>query len=154
MTRFIFYQLSYYPCLMTSNAHFSGGTGPNLDRNLKAKLKPLSYRVKRSISDKSPSRQDKSAQRKLDLAAKLRLEPNTIETVNAYFGLIQRRKPKNGHSVFPKDKDPGAFRDRLARQRQRSRSIIQSKAVHIRRITVETGQVGSKKTRLSSKIKT
>ena len=39
------------------------------------------------------SEQEKTAQSKLALAAKLRLEPTSAKTVNAYFGLIQRKKP-------------------------------------------------------------
>ena len=97
---------------MTSNAHFSGGTGQNLDRNLKAKLKPLSYRVKRSISGKSPSRQSKSTERKLDLAAKLRLEPKSVKTMNAYFGLVQRRKSTKGQREHKQETKQETLKDK------------------------------------------
>ena len=55
----------------------------------------MTNRIKRSVSNKRSSRHEKIARSKLALAAKLRLEPKSVKTVNAYFGLIQRRKASN-----------------------------------------------------------
>ena len=97
----MFYQLKYFPCQRTDNGRGSGDE--ILDRNFKANVNPLPVaRNKRSISDKVPSRRDKRANRQLDLAAKLRLEPKSVKDVNAYFGLVKRDQPANGQASHGK----------------------------------------------------
>ena len=71
--------------------------------DFKTALNPKLHRVRRSISDKSQSKQDKYAQRRLGLAAELRRAGRkSVKAINAYFGLIQRDKtkknPENGAS--------------------------------------------------------
>ena len=108
----IFHQLIYFPCMRTDIDHRSETTSQHLGKIRKANTKPLSTdRVKRSISGKSASSQKNTAQRKLDLAARLRrLGRKSVKTMNAYFGLIQTRKPTKGklertHGKREKPKD-------------------------------------------------
>ena len=94
----IFHQLIYFPCMRTDINHGSETTRQPLGKIRKANTKPLSTdRVKRSISGISALSQKKTAQRKLDLAARLRrLGRKSVKTMNAYFGLIQTHKPTKG----------------------------------------------------------
>ena len=96
---FLFSQLRYYPCLRFKAGH--GLWEATFWRaTLESNNKRLStVRVKRSISGKSPSKQQgTTVQHQIELAEKLRLKPKSVEAINAYFGLVQRRKPANGQA--------------------------------------------------------
>ena len=57
------------------------------------------YRVKRSTSLKLSSVEAKDSQSKQDVVTQLRLEPNAVEIINAYFGLVKRRVSASGKHV-------------------------------------------------------
>ena len=78
------------------NDRGSGNKRQRPDENSLTMLETLpTHRMKRSISGKFPlkeSPEKKAARRRLALASKLRLNPESVEARIAYFGIVKKRK--------------------------------------------------------------